>query len=354
MSEAKIQEFGRLEDGALVQSVEISNEFGLSATIITLGASIQSLLVPSKEGRISDVVLGHTDLESYVSNPQYFGASVGRYANRIASGRFSLNGKLYCLDLNDGPNHLHGGHRGFDKVVWDIDSVEESSEAKIILSYKSESGENGYPGTLTAKATFRLEKDGLHINYRAMTDQPTIVNMTNHSFFNLAGEDQNTDVLKHQLSINAGHYTPIDHDLIPTGEIKSVVDTPFDFRKAQEIGEQIRNGRHEQIALARGYDHNFVIDKKNEGLHSMAILSDPSSGRRMEVLSNAPGLQFYSGNFLDGSSQGKNGQLYRQGDGVCLEPQHFPDSPNQPNFPSSQLNPGDEYIHDIAYRFSTL
>jgi aldose 1-epimerase len=355
LAEAKRIEFGTLADGTRVEAVELTNRNGLSARIITLGATLQSLIVPDLHGRPADVVLGYASAAEYLAKPQYFGATVGRYANRIAGGRFSLDGKPYVLEKNDGPNHLHGGLRGLDKVVWRIESVESGSIARVTLTHVSVDGQGGYPGTLQVTAIYSLnERNELSVEYRATTDQPTIVNITHHSFFNLAGEAGNTSVMAHRLTLAADAYTPVNATLIPTGELRSVAGTPFDFRQPHAIGERIREGRDEQIRLGRGYDHNFVVNGTSGRLRPAAHLEDPASGRVMELLTTAPGIQFYSGNFLDGTTAGKSGRVYRQGDALCLEPQVFPDSPNRPDFPSSRLNPGETYVNTMMFRFSTM
>ena len=352
--EARRVDFGVLADGTPVPAVELSNGKGMSVRIIALGAAIQSLKVPDRDGVVADVVLGHASPQEYLAKPQYFGATVGRYANRIAGGRFELDGRQYVLEKNDGPNHLHGGSRGFDKVLWKIESVSSGSPARVVLSHVSPDGDGGYPGTLKVTATYSLdEQNTLTIEYRATTDKPTIVNITNHSYFNLAGEEGNRDVMGHLLTLFADEYTPVDATLIPTGERRSVAGTPFDFREPHAIGERIRDGRDAQLRIGRGYDHNFVLSSPPGKLRLAARLEDPQSGRVLELFTTAPGVQFYSGNFLDGSSVGRSGRIYRQGDGLCLEPQVFPDSPNHPGFPSPRLDPGEEYVHTLAYRFST-
>jgi aldose 1-epimerase len=354
LTEAKRVEFGTLTDGTRIDAIELSNRNGMSARIITLGATLQSLSVPDRNGRAADVVLGYASAAEYLANPQYFGATVGRYANRIAGGRFSLDGKEYLLEKNNGPNHLHGGLRGFDKVVWRIESVEAGSSARVTLIHVSPDGQGGYPGALTTRAIYSLnEKNELSVEYRATTDKPTIVNITNHSYFNLGGEAANTNVMAHRLTLAADAYTPVDATLIPTGERRRVAQTPFDFRQPHAIGERIREDRDEQIRLGHGYDHNFVVNGTPGTLRFAARLEDPASGRVMELLTTAPGVQLYSGNFIDSKVMGKSGRAYRPGDAVCLEPQVFPDSPNQPNFPSARLNPGETYVNAIVFRFAS-
>ena len=350
--EAKRVDFGTLQDGTRVEAVELSNSAGMSVRIIALGAAIQSIIVPDRRGAREDVVLGYDSVQDYVAKRQYFGATVGRYANRIARGKFTLDGHQYQLETNDGPNHLHGGLHGLDTVLWTIDKVTSGPVARAVLRYVSPDGAGGYPGNLTVTATYMLnERNELAMEYRARTDKPTIVNITNHSFFNLAGKG---DVLGHRLKLFADSFTPVDATLIPTGERRSVANTPFDFRQARAIGEQIRNGKDEQLRIGRGYDHNFVIsgEPSSQGFRLAASLEDPASGRVMEVLTTAPAVQFYSGNFLDGTVVGKGGRIYRQGDALCLEPQVFPDAPNHPDFPSARVDPGHEYVHRMVFRFS--
>ena len=350
--EAKRVDFGTLQDGTRVAAAELSNSAGMSVRIIALGAAIQSLTVPDRNGTREDVVLGYDSPRDYLAKRQYFGATVGRYANRIARGKFTLDGHEYQLETNDGPNHLHGGLHGLDTVLWTIDKVTSGPVARVELRYVSPDGAGGYPGNLTVTATYMLnERNELAMEYRARTDKPTIVNITNHSFFNLAGKG---DVLGHRLKLFADSFTPVDATLIPTGERRSVANTPFDFRQARAIGEQIRNGKDEQLRIGRGYDHNFVIsgEPSPQGFRLAASLEDPVSGRVLEVLTTAPAVQFYSGNFLDGTVVGKGGRIYRQGDALCLEPQVFPDAPNHPDFPSARVDPGHEYVHRMVFRFS--
>jgi aldose 1-epimerase len=348
--EARRVEFGTLPDGTRVAAAELSNSAGMSVRIIALGAAIQSLNVPDRRGVRADVVLGYDSPREYVAKRQYFGATVGRYANRIARGKFTLDGHQYQLETNDGPNHLHGGLHGLDTVLWKFDELTRSPPGRVVLSHVSPDGAGGYPGNLTITATYTLnERNELAVEYRARTDKPTIVNITNHAFFNLAG---NGDVLGHRLTVFAESYTPVDATLIPTGERRSVARTPFDFQQPRAIGQFIRDGHDEQLRIGRGYDHNFVISGTPGQLRPAARLEDPASGRVMDVLSAAPGLQFYSGNFLDGTVVGKAGRIYRQGDGLCLEPQLFPDAPNRPDFASARLDPGREYVNTMVFRFS--
>ncbi len=351
--EARRGEFGKLADGRQVESVELANAKGMSVRILALGGVIQQLLVPDRHGKSADVVLGYATAQQYLDQPQYFGATVGRYANRIAAGKFSLDGKQYQLEINDGPNHLHGGKQGFDKVLWKIESVSAGSPARAVLSYTSADGEGGYPGKLQVTATYTLnDKNELAIEYRATTDKPTIVNITNHSYFNLAGEATPTDVLGHRVTLFSSKYTPVNETLIPTGERRAVAGTVFDFTQPHTIGERIRDGRDEQLRRGRGYDHNYIVDGEPGQLRPAARVEDPQSGRVLELLQSAPGVQFYSGNFIDATSTGKSQRVYRQGDGFCLEPQVFPDSPNHSDFPSARLNPGQTYVNTLVLRFS--
>jgi len=354
-AEATRMAFGKLEDGTGIEAIELSNDHGVSARVITLGATLQSLSVPDRDGRSDDIVLGYSTAKEYLAEPQYFGATVGRYANRIAAGRFTLDGKQYVLPTNDGENHLHGGPRGLDKVVWKVQPVSSGSPASVTLSYVSPDGDGGYPGTLDITVVYSLnDNNELAIEYRATTDKPTIVNITNHAYFNLAGEAGDSDVMDHRLMLFADQYTPVNATLIPTGELRKVAGTAFDFRKAHAIGDRIRDGSDEQIRFGRGYDHNFVVNGSAGALRPGVRVEDPQSGRVMEVLTTAPGVQFYSGNFLDGTTVGKSGRVYRQGDAFCLEPQVFPDSPNKPDFPSARLDPGETYVNRMVFRFSTV
>jgi aldose 1-epimerase len=324
--------------GADVFCYTISNERGFQVSVITYGGAITSLLAPNRNGDFGDVVLGFAALEDYVSNPRYFGALIGRHANRIADGRFTLDGVEYQLPKNNNGNHLHGGFNGFDKRVW---TAQERDDV-LHLSYFSKDGEEGYPGNVEAVVDYRLSGNELSIEYRAWTDRDTIVNLTNHSYFNLKGDGT---ILNHELKLNADSFTPVNDDLIPTGEIAPVAGTPMDFRDGKAIGAQLG-------LTAAGYDHNFVLNDWDGSLRSVARLHEPASGRVLEILTTQPGMQFYSGNFLDGSFVGKNGDPYVKYAGLCLEPQHFPDAPNRPNFPSTVLRPGEEYRQSTVLRFS--
>jgi aldose 1-epimerase len=347
--------FGTLADGQTVEAITLRNSHGVTVRIIALGASVQALTVPDRSGKVADVVLGYANLADYLAKPQYFGATVGRFANRIAQGRFALDGKTYQLATNNGPNSLHGGMRGFDKVLWKVEQVHRGSSAAVTFGYLSRDGDEGYPGSLTVTATYQLNDDNeISVEYRATADRPTIVNITNHSYFNLAGEGSEDGVMHHLLTLPAAEYTPVDATLIPTGEFRSVTGTVFDFRHAKAIGRDIRGGGDDQILYGKGYDHNWVISRKPVQVPRLvARVEDPESGRVLEVLSTQPGIQFYSGNFLDGTVVGKSGRTYRQGDAIVLEPQLFPDTPNRPAFGSARLDPGVPYVNRIIYRFST-
>lgn len=353
--EATRAAFGTTADGQKVEAITLTNGHGMRATILSYGAILQSLSAPDRNGKAEDVTLGYTDMKGYLVAPNYFGATVGRYANRIKGGTFSIDGQTYTLAKNNGPNALHGGPKGFDKRLWTVEKVTSGESASVTLRYVSADGEEGYPGQLTVTATYALnEKNELSVEYTATTTKPTIVNITNHSFFNLAGEASQRSIYDHVLTIPAETTTPVDKTLIPTGQLRPVEGTPFDFRKPTVIGSRIRDGRDPQIVFGQGYDENFVIAKAPSAqpvLH--ARVEDPSSGRVMEILSNQPGVQFYTGNFLDGTAIGKSNHAYRQGDALALEPQLFPDTPNQPALGSARLNPGQTYRNVIVYRFST-
>jgi len=341
-------------DGEDVDLFTLTNANGMVVKIITYGGIVQSIEVPDSSGEMADVVLGYDNLDDYVNANPYFGCITGRYANRIAEGRFTLEGEEYELAINNDPNHLHGGDKGFDKYVWAAEEVSDGGVG-VALSRTSEDGEENYPGTLKVTVTYTLtDDDELRINYVATTDAPTIINLTNHSYFNLAGEASG-DVLGHELQLNCSQFTPTDATAIPTGELPDVAGTPFDFLEPHAIGERIDDASDEQIVFGRGYDHNWVIDRDDaaEGdLVVCAVVTEPTSGRKMEVLTDQPGVQFYSGNFLDGTNIGKSGEIYRQSNGFCLETQHYPDSPNQPDFPSTELRPDETYRTTTVYAFS--
>lgn len=333
---------------SLRESVDtITNKNGMMATITPYGGIIMSLLVPDKNGNLEDVVLGYDSAERYPRGNPYFGSLIGRYGNRIAKGKFVLEGKEYQLTVNNGANTLHGGPGGFHNVYWTMKEVSESTNE---LYYLSKDGEEGYPGNLKVKVTYTLTDDNeLVIDYEATTDKTTIVNLTQHTYFNLAGAGNGT-ILDHSLYINADRFTPVDESLIPTGELAGVKGTPLDFTKATKIGDRI-NDDHIQMKNGKGYDHNWVLNRNGDGLLLAAILSEPVSGRAMEVWTTQPGIQFYSGNFLNGSEVGKGGKKYEYRSALCLETQHFPDSPNQPAFPSTVLHPGEVYKHQTIYKF---
>jgi aldose 1-epimerase len=342
--------FGILPDGETVEAIVLAGGGPIRVRILTYGAGIQSVLVPDRRGALDDVALGHSTLTPYLDQPQYMGGTVGRVANRIAGGRFTLDGRDYQTPVNNGPNSLHGGAQGFDKRNW---RVLESAPDRVTLRLVSRDGDQGYPGTLTATATYAIEGDALSVEYVATTDRPTLVNLSNHAYWNLAGEGAARGALGQLLTIPAEYYLPTDATAIPTGEFRPVAGTAFDFRAARAIDENVRDASDEQIRFGRGYDHNWVIARETSAeARLLARLEDPQSGRVMELLSNQPGLQFYSGNFLDGTSAGKAGRLYRMGDAVALEPQMFPDTPNRPEFGSLRLAPGETYRNLIVWRFS--
>lgn len=347
--------FGALADGNRVEAVELRNQNGMCARFITLGACLQALHVPDTRGKIADVVLGYPAPQTFLDNPQYLGVTVGRHANRIAGARFSLDDVVYTLQANHGNHHLHGGDAGFDRQIWCIDSISSSPKPSVTMSYFSVEGEAGYPGNLCVKAIFTLGRNNqLRVRYEATTDKPTLVNLTNHSYFNLTGENSGVDILDHELQVHAAAYTPVDSELIPTGELRRVAGTTFDFRSSAALRERLIDPADTQLLLAQGLDHNFVIDGKAGQLRPAARLIDPVGGRVLWVATTAPGLQVYSGHGLDGLTPGKTGHAYSPRAGLCLEPQGFPDSPNQAGFPSARLNPGQRYVSETVYGFSTL
>jgi aldose 1-epimerase len=346
------QAFGQTADGVPVEVFTFTSASGLEVRAMTYGGTILSLRVPDRNGELGDVVLGHDSLDGYLKVPAYFGAIIGRYGNRIANARFSLDGEEYALAANNGPNALHGGVKGFDKVVWRGEPFRNEKGVGVVFSYTSPDGEEGYPGTLQARVTYTLtDANELVFDYHALTDKATPVNLTQHTYFNLAGDGSGT-ILDHQLMLNASRFTPVDETLIPTGEIVPVADTPFDFTKPTAIGARI-DAKNEQLGFAGGYDHNYVLDRgEGEEMALAARVTEPTTGRVMEVTTTEPGLQFYSGNFLDGTITGKAGHVYQHRSGFCLETQHYPDSPNRPDFPSTILRPGEEYHSRTVYRFS--
>jgi len=344
--------FGTTPDGVAVERYTLKNAKGVEIGVITYGARVTHILVPDRSGTMANVTLGFDTLDGYLKDNPYFGAIVGRYGNRIAKGKFTLNGKTYTLAVNNGPNALHGGLRGFDKRVWAARAMTGINGAPSVeLTYVSKDGEEGYPGTLTAKVTYTLTNDSaLRIDYELTSDKDTVANVTNHAYFNLAGQG-NGDILGHQIEINADRFTPVDAGLIPTGELKPVAGTPFDFRKMTAIGARIE-ADDQQIKLGGGYDHNFVLNGEAGTLRQAVRVTEPTSGRSMEVLTTEPGVQFYTGNFLDGTITGAGGKVYKRRFGFCLETQHYPDSPNHPAFPSVVVKPGQPYKSTTVYRFS--
>jgi aldose 1-epimerase len=346
------QSFGKTEDGQQIDLYTLANKNGMKVTISNFGASVVSIIVPDKDGKIADVVLGYDDASGYESGKASIGATVGRYANRIAGGKFVLDGKTYTLPLNDGPNTLHGGIKGFNKHVWTAKDVSGATGQALQLTYLSKDGEEGFPGNLSAKVVFTLgSTNELKIDYSATTDKDTVINLTNHSYFNLSGQGEG-DILGHELTIHASKFTPVDATLIPTGELRSVKGTPFDFTKATPIGARIDQD-DEQLKLGKGYDHNWVLDGTAGTLRLAAQAYDPKSGRVLEVLTTEPGIQFYTGNFLDGTIHGKDGKVYNRRYAFCLETQHFPDSPNHPKFPTTELKPGQKFHSITIFKFLT-
>jgi aldose 1-epimerase len=344
--------FGKLPDGRAVERIVLRASDGFEARVTTFGAALQALITPDADGHCDDIVLGHDNLAGYVAERRFFGATVGRYANRVANGRFVLDGAEVRLAANNGPNALHGGLDGFDRKLWDITEVEDGAEPAVTLAYTSAHGEEGYPGRLDVRVTYRLTGPSeLSVIFTARTDRPTIVNLTNHSFFNLDGVAADGGILDHRLTVAADRFLAIDAAAIPLPEPPRVVaGTPFDFRKATPVGARIRH-EDQQLMHGRGYDHTFCLDHASR-LTFAARLEAPRSGRILELLTDQPGLQVYSGNYLDGSIRGKRGRLYRQSDAICLEPHIWPDAPNRPDFPSPRLAPDDVYRHHTIYRFS--
>ena len=348
----KIQ-FGETMDGTSVDQFILSNNNGMEVRIITYGGIITSWTAPDKNGDYKDIVLGYNTLAEYEAETPYFGALIGRYGNRIAKGKFSLGNQEYTLAVNNGVNHLHGGLKGFDKVVWDAKTIVSDATVSLELSYLSKDMEEGYPGNLETKVTYTLNnKDELSVSYEATTDKPTIVNLTQHSYFNLTA-DFNQDILGHELVINADSFLPVDNTLIPTGEFRDVTGTPFDFKTSKAIGIHIDN-ENIQLKNGLGYDHCWVLNDQNTGVRFVASAYEPVSGRLLEVFSDEPGIQFYSGNFLDGSLPSKNNGMYQHRTGFCFETQHYPDSPNQKNFPSVRLDLGEKYNSKSVFRLSAV
>jgi aldose 1-epimerase len=355
MAKGKLQvrkeTFGKTADGKPVDLYTLTNSNGLEVRAMTYGGIIVSMRVPDRKGKLADVVLGHDDFDGYLVNPPYFGAIVGRYANRIANGTFTLDGVKYTLPKNDGQNTLHGGLIGFNKVIWDAKEFKNEKGVGVAFNYLSKDGEEGFPGNLKVKVSYTLTNENqLIIDYEATTDKGTPINLTQHTYFNLAGEG-NGDILGHEVMLNADRFTPADKTLIPTGEIRPVKGTPLDFTTPATIGSRI-NDNYEQLLIGHGYDHNFVIKRKDNSLTLAARAREPNSGRVLEVYTTEPAVQLYSGNFLDGTIVGKQGHAYKKRDGFCLETQHFPDSPNHPDFPSTILRPGTTFRSQTVFKFS--
>ncbi len=346
-----ITQFGELSDGRPVLRYELENISGMRIAVINYGATVTNIFVPDKKGHYSDVVLGYDSVREYEDDGYFIGAIIGRYGNRIAGGRFRLGDRQYQLNCNDGPNHLHGGSKGFYKALWDSEANELKDGLSVKLAYKSPDSEEGYPGNLTTHVIFTLRKgNALEIQYTAKSDQPTILNPTHHSYFNLSGNHGKT-ILDHELEILADAYTPVNEFQVPTGEISDVTGTPMDFRQPVAIGQRI-DYDFEQLARGQGYDHNWVLNNYDATVRKVASVYHPLTGRTMEVLTDQPGIQFYSGNFLNSSITGKNGTVLKKRSGLCLETQHFPDSPNQSHFPPVTLLPGETYHQKTIYKFS--
>ena len=348
--------FGKTNDGTPVEQYILRNSHGMQATVITYGATLQSLQVPDKNGKVDDIVLGFDDVQGYQAGTAYFGATIGRFGNRLAGGAFELDGKRYQVPKNDGPNSLHGGSQGFDKHVWKAEPGKGKDAASVTLTYLSKDGEMGFPGNMKTEVTYSLtENNELRIEYKASTDKPTVLNLTNHSYFNLAGAG-NGDVLQQLATLHASHYTPINDTLIPTGELAPVAGTPMDFSKPTAIGQNIK-ADHPQLKFAEpkqgGFDFNWALDAKGDVSKLAADVSDPQSGRRLQLYTSEPGVQFYTSNFLDGTVKGKGGKVYSHWGAFTLETQHYPDSPNQPNFPSTRLDPGKTYSQNTVFKFTT-
>lgn len=347
----KKEAFGTAPDGKAVDLYTLTNSHGVEVRVMTYGAVVVSIRTPDKQGHFADITLGFDSLAGYLGKNPYFGAIVGRYGNRIANGRFTLNGKEYTLARNNGPNALHGGLKGFDKVVWQAHSMQTGDEVGVVLTYTSADGEEGYPGTLRVTVSYTLnDKNECRLDYRASTDKDTPINLTNHTYFNLGGEGSGT-ILDEVMMLNADDFTPVDATLIPTGKIESVKGTPLDFTKPTPVGARIHD-KNQQLEFGAGYDHNFVINRHGPGLVLAARAYDPKSGRVLEVETTQPGVQFYTSNMLEGV-HGRHGHIYGKHDAFCLETQHYPDSPNKPNFPSSILKPGQTYHEITVWRFST-
>ena len=353
LTEATRARFGTLPSGEAVDVITLTNARGSTVRVATYGGIILSLEVPDAAGRHADVVLGHDDLQGYLDNPPYFGAIVGRYGNRIANGRFTLDGTTYTLATNNGPNHLHGGTRGFDKAVWAASPFSDVGATGVIFTHRSPDGDEGYPGTLDVSVTYTFtDADELTFDYRATTDRPTVVNLTQHSYFNLAGAG-NGDVLNHEITLDAEHFTPVDETMIPLGVLAPVAGTPFDFRTPTRIGARI-DSADMQLERGNGYDHNFVVNLSPVSApRHVGHVSEPTTGRTLDLFTTEPGVQLYTGNFLSASKRGKRGRSYGKRAGFCLETQHFPNSPNEPRFPTTMLRPGEEYRSRTVFAFGT-
>jgi len=344
--------FGITKDDIDVDQYILKNRNGMEISVINYGGIITSWKSKDRDGNYKDIVLGFNNLLEYESESPYFGAIIGRYGNRIAKGKFTLNGENYTLAVNNDENHLHGGLKGFDKVVWDSKEVFDDSTASLVLSYLSNDMEEGYPGNLNVKVIYTLDNnDELSVKYEAVSDKTTIINLTQHSYFNLSA-DFNKNILDHDILINADSFLPVDSTLIPTGEIRNVGDTPFDFRRPKNIGEEINNS-NQQLIIGNGYDHCWVLNNKDQGLRFVASAYDSGTGRLLEVFSDQPGIQFYSGNFLDGTLKSKIGGTYDFRSGFCLETQHYPNSPNEKSFPSVTLRSGEKYLTETIFKFSS-
>jgi aldose 1-epimerase len=344
--------FGNHPNGKEAELFTLKNENGMTVNITNYGGIITNIIVPDRNGTFGDVVLGYESMDGYLKKPSFFGCIVGRYGNRIAKGRFTLDGQTYKLAINNIGNHLHGGLVGFDKMLWDAETM-DGKEPALKLSYVSKDGEEGYPGNLTVTVTYTLtNQNALKIDYKAFTDKATVINLTNHSYFNLS--DMKTDILNHEVTLNADRFLPVDNTLIPTGELKAVAGTPFDFTKQTAIGARIDDTTDQQIKFGGGYDHCYVLNKKDKELSAVGSVIENTTGRKMDVFTTEPAVQFYTGNFLDGSVIGKNGVKYGKRFSFCLETQHYPDSPNQSSFPSTVLRPDEEYNSTTIYQFSVV
>jgi aldose 1-epimerase len=349
--ELKKESFGKTSDGHNVDVFTLVNKGGMEVTVLNFGGRIIRIRIPDRKGILRDVILGHESMEQVLKDKNHVGVIVGRYANRIAKAEFTLDGKKYRLAKNDNGNHLHGGVKGFDMVLFSAELVQKGADTSLKLAYLSKDGEEGYPGNLNVAVYYNLtQTNELSLEYEATTDKRTVINLTNHMYFNLADAGE-TDILRHVLTLNSDKFTPIDAGLIPIGELASVKGTPMDFSKPVSIGERVDED-YQQLKLARGYDHNWVLNKKTGVLDWAARVYDPGSGRALEIITTEPGIQFYSGNFLDGTNIGRGGKALNYRHGFCLEPQHFPDSPNQPAFPSTVLDPGKSYFSKTVYKFS--